>query len=297
MKPIKITVAHDFILEEEQYRQEIELKQKASGAHLHRLKDEKELEAALERLIPSHQGDLWEPQMLGVEVPAGCVNQHFSFTRIEQHWLKCLVKLYAKYSAAHRTFRTIHTHICSLAKFSRYLAMEHPFCRGLEYIDRGIILSFISHLKESGLKDTTISCHLSGLTAFFRAGQLNHWFSCPADLITQEDYPKIKQSLPRYIPEMVLTQLNAHLEHLPEPVMRMVLILQECGIRIGELVALQRDCLHQDHQGDWFIGFTREKVKAEHRLPISKELAAVIQEQQQYIQEHFQGSYDSMSLT
>lgn len=68
----------------------------------------------------------------------------------------------------------------------------------------------------------------------------------------------------------------------------MVLVIQECGLRIGELCLLPLNCLKYDSKSGWFIQFMRHKMKFETTLPISIELAEVIKEQQIYIkQQHF----------
>lgn len=80
-----------------------------------------------------------------------------------------------------------------------------------------------------------------------------------------------------------MSQLNQHLDALPEPVMRMVLVHIECGFRIGELTRLKINCLKPDGKEGWYIQYQMYKMKKEHTKPISLELAKVIQEQQQYI--------------
>ena len=49
--------------------------------------------------------------------------------------------------------------------------------------------------------------------------------------------------LPRFITEDVLHQLNAHLDDLRLVYRSMTLVLEECGMRIGELCTLGLDCL------------------------------------------------------
>ncbi len=80
-----------------------------------------------------------------------------------------------------------------------------------------------------------------------------------------------------------MKQLNQHLDHLPEPVMRMVLVDMECGFRIGELTRLKLDCLKSNGKGGWYIQYQMYKMSKEHTKPVSNELAEVIQEQQTYI--------------
>src|SRR5690349_16054769 len=45
------------------------------------------------------------------------------------------------------------------------------------------------------------------------------------------------------------------------------------------------ECLSQDAQGDWFLGYYQSKMKREHRIPISREVAGVILEQQQTVRD------------
>lgn len=65
--------------------------------------------------------------------------------------------------------------------------------------------------------------------------------------------------------------------------MQMVLILQECGIRISELLQLPLDCLTQDSRGTFYLRFMQGKMKREHTIPVSQEIARVVQEQQQVV--------------
>lgn len=80
-----------------------------------------------------------------------------------------------------------------------------------------------------------------------------------------------------------MQQLNQHLDVLPESVVRMVLVLQETGLRVGELLQLPINCLKHNAGGDPFIQHMNWKMSKEDTKPISPELAKVIQEQQQYI--------------
>jgi len=146
-------------------------------------------------------------------------------------------------------------------------------------------LEYFNHLNKRQLKASSKIDRLVVLKLFFETGVVNKWFQVPSYLIRSEDLPKKVKSLPRYIPEEVMQQLNQHLDALPEPVMRMVLVIQECGLRIGELLELPINCLKPDAKGDWYIQFRRGKILKEDTLPISRELAVVIQEQQQYIRQ------------
>jgi integrase len=86
--------------------------------------------------------------------------------------------------------------------------------------------------------------------------------------------------MPRFIAEEVLQQLNAHLDDLRPVYRSMTLMLEECGMRIGEACALRLDCLSRDREGDYFMRYHQPKMRKEIQVPISRELAVVIREQQ-----------------
>lgn len=89
-----------------------------------------------------------------------------------------------------------------------------------------------------------------------------------------------KKMLHRYIPQFVLNQLNYHLDSLPVQIKWMVIILQECGMRLNELCSISFDCLYRDAAGNRFLRYERLKIKEECTIPVSNEVAAIIIEQQ-----------------
>ena len=57
----------------------------------------------------------------------------------------------------------------------------------------------------------------------------------------------------------------------------MVLILQECGMRISELLELRADCLTQDARGVPYLRYMQGKVRRENAIPVSREVACLVQ--------------------
>lgn len=230
--------------------------------------------------------DIWNAQQLGIHntVPHR-TEKAYNFTPIQQEWLKYYAKQFI-----------LHSHNKSLATRSLYLDTFKDFSRflyrcnyrgQLEEITRSLILDYIYDLEKRKLSYSVKSHRLYQLKTFFDVGKLNNWFNIDSTLlIYKEDYPKKTQNLPRYIPKEVMHQLNHHLSDLPDPMMRMVLIIQECGLRIGELCQLSLDCLKCDKEGQWRLQFMQWKLLQEHTIPISSELAQVIREQQNYIFEN-----------
>jgi integrase len=85
------------------------------------------------------------------------------------------------------------------------------------------------------------------------------------------------------IPDDVVRALNAQLDDLPEDQQRMLLVIQEVGMRGGELCEAPFDCLLRDNDGDYFFLYYQGKMRKEHHVPISRELARVVKEQQAFM--------------
>lgn len=61
------------------------------------------------------------------------------------------------------------------------------------------------------------------------------------------------------------------------------LLLEEAGMRVSELCKLKFNCIAQDKKGDWWLTYYQFKLKKEHTIPLSKEIAEVVKKQQEYI--------------
>jgi integrase len=145
-----------------------------------------------------------------------------------------------------------------------------------------IIIDFIEYLLLSGLSSSTRALYLTHLGTFFDLCIRESWIQISdSQLIYPEDMPSKEIKEPRYIPLDVINQLNQHLHDLPPHFMRMLLIIQEAGMRIGELLTMPQDCLVQDSSGDWFLRYYQSKMKKEHSIPITRSTVAIIQEQQE----------------
>lgn len=237
--------------------------------------------------------DVWLAEDLGLIVPKHRREKKLIFSNIEQPWLKNYSKKFIRYMASTgKQFGTILSYLKSLRDFSNFLFRKQYSVNSFNQIDRTIILNYLDDLSERKLNFSSKNDRLGTLRLLFDTGMINKWFEVEPHLIRHEDYPTKTKRLPRYIPEDVLRQLNQHLDYLPQPVMRMVLVLQECGLRIGELCQLPLDCLKQDNKGSWYIQFMRWKMLKEDTLPVSIELAKVIQEQQQWIKQELDENYN-----
>ncbi len=198
-----------------------------------------------------------------------------NFTEFELTWYKCRVKDYIRYLCkVENAFGTILHHLSSLRFFSRYLTNE--CISSFDEINRDIILDYLA-IEQEGKRQK-----LGGLRNFFTVGTIKGWFNIDPDVIRHADYPKRHCGNPDPIADLVRKRIEENLHLLPDPIARMWLIGYFSAMRPLELALLRQDCLVQEGQY-WKLVWSRTKGKDCHEIPISRTIAQVVQEQQEYI--------------
>jgi len=237
--------------------------------------------------------DMWTAEELGLKVRPGNSESKLYFHSIKQGWLRELTKKYIFYRAANLEFSSLCRNLKAIKSFGLFLSIFFPELINANQVNEKILTDHYIYLKQQKYKPSHIKKSLIGLKVFLDVGNKLGWFDIPhkflGDWIGTADR-EIKV-IPRFIPDDVLKQLNQHLVTLPEPVQRMVLVIQECGLRVSELIGLNFDCLQQDSKGGWFLKFIRWKMKKEDIIPISHELAGVIKAQQNFIRTSLEEDY------
>jgi len=105
------------------------------------------------------------------------------------------------------------------------------------------------------------------------------WDAAPArKVIFRDDIPKLPQVLPRYLPIDADRRLSAALsDHPDNELAALALRLQRaCGLRIGELLDLELDCVHEiDGNGAW-LKVPLGKMATERMVPLDTETLDLI---------------------
>jgi len=227
--------------------------------------------------------DIWNIKVFGVIVSGVEYTHTVNFKKIKQSWLKQSAKSYAKYSLAVNSYATVRGTITVINQFSKFISQRHSSLQASE-INRQLIVEFLGYLAEILPNSNSRSTRVHNFNTFLRTCQRGNWLGISREpLIYKEDFPKIPELAPKFIPQEVLDQLNKHIDSLPKPVARMLLVLQECGMRVSELCTLKFGCIAQDAKGDWWLTYYQFKMKKEHSVPISSEIAEVVRQQQEYI--------------
>lgn len=221
----------------------------------------------------------WDLRAIIPSVNEQDIHFYINFQNVKQDWFRYLVKRYIYHQCKIGDLaKTISCDLCHLRIFSRCLAEQN--ITTLSSVNRDIIIKFIN---QSGNTVSTISHRLGVLRKFLWTGNIQNWFKIEQDLIRDDDFPKRKVVNPDPISDKVREQIESNLHRLPEPIARMWLIAFFTAMRPSELAQLRRDCLIQDGS-TWKITWMRKKSKDQHELPITRTIAKIVQEQQEYIE-------------
>jgi integrase len=104
------------------------------------------------------------------------------------------------------------------------------------------------------------------------------WAEAPTRrLIFTRDVPRVPRPLPRYLPPDADRRLAEVLETWPNRLVADALLLQRaCGLRIGELLDLELDCVHEiPGQGAW-LKVPLGKLDTERMVPLDDETVTLI---------------------
>jgi integrase len=111
-----------------------------------------------------------------------------------------------------------------------------------------------------------------------------------AHIIWPSHYPRLQHSRAqaRYIPQTVLDQLDAHLQHLHPTYIPIVILLRASGWRISDVLYLKLDtCLEQEDERFWLVGDIQKTRVLGHKIPITREVAAVVLAQVEWVKQHY----------
>lgn len=211
-----------------------------------------------------------------------CFIANFTFNAPEQ--FKQEVKKYIHHLCITETpLGRVQQHLFALRSFSVYLVKINAV--GFNEINRSLILDYLAQEK------TGISHKLGALRSFFTTGTVRGWFTINPDIIRDEDYPKQHKGNPDPLSDTVREQIEQNLHQLPDPIARMWIICFFAAMRPSELALLKQNCLIQEGE-HWKLVWHRKKGNDYHEVPISRTIAKVVQEQQEYIQKLWKNEWN-----
>ena len=176
--------------------------------------------------------------------------------------------------------KTVSCLATRLAHFGRYLAAVDPTLTSLAELDRRRhIEPFITSLTTAANSITgepiTVADRIRRVHAVGNfLAEITEWGwddAPPRRLIFRTDLPRSQRFLPRYLPVDADRKLTAALSGSCFRLAADALLVQRaCGLRIGELLDLELDCIHEiPGQGSWLKVPDPWSIPAPERQPIS----------------------------
>jgi site-specific recombinase XerD len=146
------------------------------------------------------------------------------------------------------------------------------------------------HLKRVDLESWLRWLHVRGLHACTRVHSIQQvrtyleWLEeqhvLPADssqgLLRSTDLPKLPQYLPRPLPPEIDTVLQQRLRKPGCRYQRALLLMRWTGLRIGELIALEYDCVRHDARGIAYLKVPLGKLNNERLVPINEKTLKLV---------------------
>ncbi|ADU00716.1 tyrosine-type recombinase/integrase [Mycolicibacterium gilvum] len=182
--------------------------------------------------------------------------------------------------------KTVSSLATRLAHFGRYLAAADPSLTSLNQLDRRRhIEPFITSLTTATNSVTgepiTVADRIRRIHAVGNfLAEITEWGwddAPPRRLIFRTDLPRPPRCLPRYLPVDSDRKLTAALAKSPYRLAADALLVQRaCGLRIGELLDLELDCIHEiPGQGSW-LKVPLGKLNSERMIPVNDEVLTLV---------------------
>lgn len=182
--------------------------------------------------------------------------------------------------------KTVSSLTTRLAQFGRFLTEVDADLTSLKDLDRRRhIEPYITALTEvmSSKTGRPISVADRARRVYAVANLLAEitewgWEDAPARrLIFRSDIPRLPRPLPRYLPPDADRRLGETLADSPNRLAADALLLaRACGLRIGELLDLELDCVHEiPGQGSW-LKVPLGKLDTERMVPLDEETLVLV---------------------
>jgi site-specific recombinase XerD len=104
----------------------------------------------------------------------------------------------------------------------------------------------------------------------------------PELLLKTSDMPKKPEYLPRPLPPRADRDLQIRLEHASCIYQQGLLLMRHTGLRIGELMSLEQNCIRSDYNGNKFLKVPLGKLDNERLVPLTNKALAVIEKLQNH---------------
>jgi site-specific recombinase XerD len=173
-----------------------------------------------------------------------------------------------------------------LAHFGRFLAAQHPDLVTFADLDRRLhiepylneVAAALNHRTGEPIAASTQRSRIQAVGRMLEAMAEWGWEDAPSRrLIFERDSPRLPHPLPRYLPPYDDRRLVDTLQASPNRLRADALLLARAtGVRMGELVDLELDCVHEiPGQGAW-LKVPLGKLATERMVPLDDDTVDLV---------------------
>ena len=185
---------------------------------------------------------------------------------------------------------TIELRADSLITFTEYLADQHPAVRSLTQLTRAHIEDFLTYnhrrpwrgrlARPQPVSAVASKRTVVDLRCFFDDLTLWGWAErAPGRLLFPSDIPRLDKPLPRALATDVDRDLMAAIAGLSDPFARIGLtLLRGTGIRLGELLDLELDCVWDSASHGSWLKVPLGKLGTERTVPLDADTLSALDE-------------------
>lgn len=185
---------------------------------------------------------------------------------------------------------TVELRADSLITFAEYLADQHPQVHSLTQLTRAHIEDFLAYnhgrpwrgrvARPQPVSASASKRNVIDLRCFFDDIALWGWAArAPGRLLFPSDIPRLDKPLPRALAPDVDRALMAAITGLPDPFARIGLtLLRGTGIRLGELLDLELDCVWDSASHGSWLKVPVGKLGTERTVPLDAETLSALDE-------------------
>jgi len=234
--------------------------------------------------------DIWNLKEFPIKIDISHTSKiNFNFTEIKQVDIKYITKKYIYNRLQYQSPSTCHSRLITIRKFSNYLYIYYPKVKSLKDITYEIIEDYYIWLGISdGISHNRRSSCISQLEKFLNFTMIMEWPGCLNEqIIFDFDTSEIRNLKPNYLKEEEIFNLNAHLGDMDKTLARMIIVLENIGMRIIECCMLKQDCLRIGINNQHFVKYRQYKTKKYNTVPVSEEVYLTIEAAINDVQKEF----------
>lgn len=247
--------------------------------------------AATQHKLKENEKDVWNIRNIDINVNgfnSARPRYIISFERIYQDKIKEVAKKYEYERLKSQKYATIIDDLKGINLLSKFLYERYPKIDSLDKLTREIVLELLGYIETLDMVHTTKGQRKGVIRVFLNLSLMYGFKYAPnKKLISKNDYGKKVTQLPKPISSDVIQKLNENLKDLDNDMARMILVLQNIGMRSNELCRLKIGAVKKDLDGDYFLEYFQSKTDKFNRIPINDEIANIILLQEKDVLEKF----------